>query len=554
MLLLALACTGQTIITTGGGDSTPAGSGDTGTEEVPGDTDTDTAQPGEATLVYSPDGGGFVNSVEVTLSVEGGSADIEWCAADPDEATCNFMPYTGPFSLDESQIVHARLSTDAEPHARAFVEIDSSLVPWSSNIPVFVFWTETGAPSDTETHVPMGMVVLEPPDGGELGLLDAAVDSGRARMRVRGSSSSGFEKKAYDLELWEAEIDDDRSEALLGLPANGDWALYAPYYFDDALVRNPLAYGISNAIGRYAPRTAFMEMFLAERGRAVSSSDYIGVYVLVEEVERDPDRVDVTELLPEDVAEPEVTGGYIFKIDRTGPGESGFSAGSAGGEFEFQQGFVYVQPDESTIVRAQSNYLKDRIDSAGWALAASDLVDPFSGLPYDEIIDVGSFIDHHIVNIVMKNPDAFRLSGYYFQDREGLVNAGPVWDFDRTAGSADSRSYDPEWWDNQNETGDCTAMFTFGWYEALFEIPEFQDAYWTRFEGLLENELSEDNLVGMIDTLAEDLVEPAARNSARWGSAGFEPSIADLEDWMRQRHRWMLACIQSEPDPRDCRG
>ncbi len=551
MLALALACTGQTIIATGGGDSV-ATSGDTGTEEVPGDTDT--AEPSEARLVYTPDGGGFIESVEVALSVEGGTADVEWCTADPDETTCNFTPYTGPFSLDESQIVHARLSTDQEPHARAFVEIDSSLAPWSSNIPVFVFYTDRSEPTDTETHVPLGMLVIEPPGGGELDLLDTPVDSGRARMRARGSSSSSFEKKAYDLELWEAEIDDDRGEELLGLPANGDWVLYAPYYFDDALVRNPLAFTISNTMGRYAPRTAFLEVFVADRGSAVTASDYKGVYVLMEEIERDPERVDITELLPEDVAEPEVTGGYIFKIDRTGPGESGFYAGTAGGEFDFQQGFVYVQPDEFTIVRAQSNYLKDRVDSVGWALAASDGIDPFSGLPYDEIIDVGSFIDHHIVNIVMKNPDAFRLSGYYFQDREGLVNAGPVWDFDRTAGSADSRSYDPEWWDNQNETGDCTAMFTFGWYEALFEIPEFQDAYWTRFESLLENELSEDNLVGMIDTLAEGLDEPAARNSARWGSAGFEPSIEDLEDWMRQRHRWMLECIQSEPDPRDCRG
>ena len=551
MLALALACTGQTIITTAGEDSV-ATAGDTGTEEVPGDTDT--AEPGEPTLVFSPNGGGFVENVEVTLSVEGGEADIEWCTADPDETSCNFAPYTAPISLEASQIVHARLSTDQEPHARAFVEIDSGLRPWSSNIPVFVFYTDRSEPTDTETHVPLGMLVITPPEGGELGLLDAPVDSGRARMRARGSSSSSFEKKADDLELWDAEIDDDRSEALLGLPANGDWVLYAPYYFDDALVRNPLAFTISNTMGRYAPRSAFLEVFVADRGSAVTASDYKGVYVLMEEIERDAERVNITELLPEDVAEPEVTGGYIFKVDRTGPGESGFSAGSAGGEFDFQQGFVYVQPDEFTIVRAQSNYLKDRLDSAGWALAAEDLVDPFSGLPYDQIIDLGSFIDHHIVNIVMKNPDAFRLSGYYFQDREGLVNAGPVWDFDRTAGSADSRSYDPEWWDNQNETGDCTAMFTFGWYEALFEIPEFQDAYWTRFEDLLENELSEDSLVGMIDTLAEGLDEPAARNSARWGSAGFEPSINDLEDWVRQRHRWMLECIQSEPDPRDCRG
>lgn len=554
-LFLALAaCTGQPVVIGGGaetGHTANPPSPDTGPENVPG---SDTGEPATVELSFLPDGGAFVDSVEVALRVDGGEAEVEYCTADPDQTSCSFEAYSGPVTLHASTILHARLAGATEVKARSFVEVDGELRSFASNIPVLVFWTDGGAPDDGGGDAELGLTVIEPPEGGELGLLDAPSDSGRARLKVRGSSSAGFPKKAYDMELWEATVNDDRTVPLLGLPDNGDWVLYAPYSFDDALIRNPLAFALSNTIGRYAPRTAMVELFLAERGNAVSAGDYLGVYVLIEEIERDENRVDITPLLPDDVAEPEVTGGYIFKIDRTGEGESGFSAGSGGGEFDFQQGFVLVQPSEDVIERQQLSYLRDRLDSLGFALASDDLTDPFTGLGYESIMDVDSFIDHHVVNVVMKNPDAFRLSGYMYQDREGRVTAGPVWDFDRASASTDSRAVDPQWWDNQNETSDCTAVFTFGWYEGLFDIPEFRDRYWARFEALLLDEYSADNLELTIDELAEGLEAPAARNTARWGAADFRTEVNELQDWFRDRHAWMLECIQSEPDPRDCRG
>ena len=526
---------------------------DTAPEVAPGDTSPDdSGKTDGGSLQFEPNGGTFVLSTEVALSA-GGSA-IEYCLADPDASTCTMQAYAAPFAVSDSTIVHARIAGTTDEKARAFIEVEDNLAAFSSPIPLFVAYTQHDAPADTSTHVPMGLVVLEPPEGDTIAMLDAPADSGRARMRVRGSSSSSFDKKAYDMELWDAAAEQDRSEALLGLPENGDWVLYAPYYFDDALIRNPLAYTLSNQIGRYAPRTKFFELFMGVRGRPVRSSDYLGVYVLTEEVERDVNRVNVVPILPEDVNDPEVTGGYIVKIDRVGDGESGFTAGTAGGRWNFQQTFVAVQPDEATLERAQSAYLEARLDSLGWALAADDLTDPFGGLRYDEIMDVDTFIDHHIVNVVMKNPDSFRLSGYMFQDREGLVSAGPVWDFDRAAGSTDSRAFNPHWWDAQNETPDCTAVFDFGWYAGLFEIPEFQDRYWTRFETLLTTDYSDENIQATIDALAANLDEPAARNAATWGSEPFDDEITKLKEWFRERDAWMLNCVQTYPDPRDCPG
>ncbi len=543
MLLFLAACASTQVI---GVDPTDTGN-DADSDGAP---DTADSLPGPDPLgrpAIEPDGGTFVGELEVTVTVEDGGGALETCRLDPWETRCDWQPYTGPLTLQRSTIFRARVTQDgAEASAgRSFTEVEPDLAAFESPVPILVFWTDDSAPDDT-SDVALGLTVHDVGDDGIAAVAEAPADSGRARLHVRGSSSSGFEKKAYDMELWESESDADRNDPLLGLPEDADWVLYAPYYYDEALIRNPLAFEISRAVGRYAPRHRFVELFLGDRGQAVSTDDYLGVYVLLEEIEVGADRVAITPLGPDDVAEPELTGGYLFKIDRPGSGESGFSAGSAGGEFEFQQGFVAVDPAEDELARPQAEYLADTIDALGWAVADLD--------GYDEYLDVDSFIDHHIVNVVMKNPDAFRLSGYFYKDREGVVFAGPAWDFDRTAGSQDPRSFDPTWWDNQNETTDCTAVFTFGWYEGLFADPAFAERYWARFESLLAGALSAEALDTMVLTLAEDLQEPAARDRARWSQADFDAEIAELRDWMATRHAWMQACITSTSDPRTCRG
>jgi hypothetical protein len=545
MLLLAfsVACTTPSSIHLGGGDTGEEPGRQTAPDSAEALPDPDPVEK-IGKPVMTPTGGGFVDSTAVALTVEGGVGDLEFCLADPDENGCDYEPYSNEITVSASTIVHARVVFGAEvssPIAHSFVELNSGLAgSFSTNLPVLLFWTDKGEP-DSSNNVALGLTVLTPADGAEMSLLAAAESSGRARLHVRGSSSAGFDKHAWDLELWDADTEED-------------WILYAPYYFDEALIRNPLAYTISNTIGRYAPRTRMVEVFVAERGQSLGSTAYVGVYVLTEEVERGADRVNVAELLPEDVAEPEVTGGYLFKVDRLASGERGFSAGTARGAWDFQQTFAWVDPGERDVARAQQSYLEDELDGIGNALLESDFIDPASGRRYDEILDVDSFIDHHIINLVMKNPDALRLSAYMFKDREGLLQAGPVWDFDRAATSADSRSYQPTWWDNQNQTGDCTDMWEFGWYPGLFEDPLFADRYWTRFATVLDNELSGDNLDGLILGLADGLDDAAARNRTRWGGAEFRPEIEELRDWMAERHDWMRECIDAYEDPRDCPG
>ena len=63
--------------------------------------------------------------------------------------------------------------------------------------------------------------------------------------------------------------------SLLGMPSENDWILYAPYQ-DKSLMRNVLAYKLSNQMGRYTSRTKFCELYI--------NDEYLGVYVLMEKI------------------------------------------------------------------------------------------------------------------------------------------------------------------------------------------------------------------------------------------------------------------------------
>src|SRR5690606_22349398 len=107
---------------------------------------------------------------------------------------------------------------------------------------------------------------------------------------VRGSSSQSFPKKSFGFETRDAEGEDDEV-ALLGLPKEEDWILYAPYT-DKSLLRDALTYKLANDLGRYAPRTVFCELYL--------NGDYHGVYALEEKIKRDKNRVNIAKLNPQD--------------------------------------------------------------------------------------------------------------------------------------------------------------------------------------------------------------------------------------------------------------
>src|SRR6185503_13738433 len=115
-------------------------------------------------------------------------------------------------------------------------------------------------------------------------------------------------------------------------------------YSDKTLIRDALAYELSNKMGRYAPRTRFVELYLDRSGGKLGPRDYMGVYVLVEKIKRGKNRVNIAELQGSDATEPNISGGYIFKRDHSERWEPSFHTRRGGS-------YYYVEPQPTEMSR-----------------------------------------------------------------------------------------------------------------------------------------------------------------------------------------------------------
>ena len=232
------------------------------------------------------------------------------------------------------------------------------------------------------------------------------VHEGRAGIHVRGNSTRGYEKKSYALETWDSE-DNDADVALLGLPAEEDWVLQGPYS-DKTLIRNHLAYTLYRDLGRYAARTRFVEVEV--------NGDYRGVYVFMEKIKRDDNRVD----LPE--------GAALLKRD-----------------------WVEGGPEFIETAQCEDVIKVDWPDSAEGILPRLNAVESALLSGDHSQVDLESFVDHMLLVELGRNVDGYVLSTWLTLSEDDVLGMGPVWDYNGALGNADYfESWDPEGWHYEN--------------------------------------------------------------------------------------------------------
>jgi hypothetical protein len=376
--------------------------------------------------------------------------------------------------------------------------------------------------------------VVQPQSGTTRIVGRAALDA-RIGIHVRGETSRRFPKKQYAMELRADGEDTDAGRPLLGLPANSDWVLSDPVAYDRSLIRNALAFELSNRIGRYAPRTRFAEVFMVDDGGDVRVENFLGFFTLIEKIGRDPERVNVSRLPEGAASTPALTGGFILRIDKGAPD---FNAAGRWLQFVYPDAEDMMSPER----RPQLDFIRTFIDAFGQAASAADFKHPSTGRHYSEFIDVDAWIDHHILNALTKNVDALRISAYFHKERGGRLAAGPVWDFDRSLGTPyDQRAAEPEEW---NQSWNSTDYFNEGWWRLLFSDPDFRSRYKARFKVLLNGEFSADNLDRIVDGMVARVGDAADRNLRRWPAFASPESshvaeIAVLKDFLRRRVAWI---------------
>ena len=382
--------------------------------------------------------------------------------------------------------------------------------------------------------------------------METTVYDGTIGIEYRGCSSQDlFDKKSYGLETWD-ENGADIDVPLAGFPAEEDWILYGPYS-DKSLLRNVVIFALSNEIGRYASRTAWCELTLNGR--------YRGIYVLMEKIKRDRNRVAISQLSPDDV-----TGGYILKLDKGCGGGGWYNEtnsfpsrydGSGNPDGDRRIRFLYDYPDPDQLDTIQRAYIEQYVDDFESALLAPDFADPTTG--YRQYADAGSFIDFFLLNELARNVDAYRLSTFMYKDRGGKLTMGPIWDFNLAFGNADyCNAWATTGWAyrfNDICPGDSWPVPF--WWNRLLEDPEFVSALKARWSTLRQGVFSLSFIDGLMRASRTRLEEAGAleRNFARWPVLGtyvwpnyyvgqtYDEEYQYLRSWIADRLTWMDAAV-----------
>jgi hypothetical protein len=497
---------------------------------------------------FSQIGGSFGAAFSLTLSTTNPNAVIRYelvnSAGSPG---ANAAPgptspiYSVPLTISGSIQVRARAflpgSLPGPPRSETYLNFASSATAITSNLPILLVHTLGGGDFNQSAFKNAHFSVYEPV-AGRTSLANPPTVATRAGLRVRGNTSASSPKKSWSLELRD-EFNDGNSMPLLGMPAESDWVLYGPNNIEPVFIHNPFAYELARRTGQWAPRTRFVEVFLNTSGGQVTSSNYQGLYVLVEKIKIGADRVDAKKLDAEDITAPSITGGYLLQIDRLESGESGFTP------IGVPKPIAYVQPKESEITLSQwdsqEQYIKGFMNEFKLALNSAGYADPVNG--YARYLEVGPAIDNHIVKTLCFTVDAFDYSTYLFKPRGGKLVLGPVWDFDRALESADGRDNNPAVW--RSQVPEIFDFFNYSWWNRLFSDVNFWQRWVDRYQELRGDSFSNAAILALVDSQANEVREGQARDVARWPSVtaprggSYQAEVDRMKTWLTSRLAFM---------------
>ncbi len=347
-------------------------------------------------------------------------------------------------------------------------------------------------------------------------------------IELRGRSSQVyFPKRQFGLEL-RTEGDVQTEGPFLGMPSESDWVLLGPYS-DKSFLRDALTFELARRLGRAAPRSVFVDLFLRQGDPRPAEEEYQGLYLAAERISRGADRID----LPRSRRRPGKESGFIAKLDWLDPDTREAHFTTRGGER-----VILVYPGAKDATEEQVSYLRGYVE---------DFERSLSGGGYRKLIDVDSWIDGILLQELAKNVDAYRSSTYFHKFPGGKLRLGPLWDFNQAYGNA---SYD----EGAMEVEGFRVLRARpgSWFRKLFRDEAFFAQLQDRYRELRAGALRDEVIFDRLDREAARLRDAAHRNFERWPILGevvlgnpdpppksYEDEVAYLKEWVQARARWM---------------
>ena len=351
---------------------------------------------------------------------------------------------------------------------------------------------------------------------------------------VRGNSSASKVKPPYKIKF-------KKARRPFNLPEDKTWILLANYG-DRSLVRTALGYNMGAGLDGLAwtPRHTFTELYV--------NGDYKGSYQLSESIKIDKNRVNIDNKK-----------GVVVEVDKhyKEDGVPGFFG-------DHKLPYAMKDPDERKkgkeadegITDDKIAAFKSRILDFEKVLYGADFKNPETG--WTKYLDLDSAVDYYLVKEYSKENDGdfYRSNFFYIPDYTSAdqpMFMGPVWDFDRSAGSkpdvTDSGTTiaSPKgWWLRGNGSPNHSTDKTH-WYVKMTQDPVFLDALkkrWAEKRGFFKD-LADQG----VEREAAKVGIAAKNDRARWGpdspkrlparASTYEGEIAFLKDWYQKRFAWM---------------
>lgn len=336
--------------------------------------------------------------------------------------------------------------------------------------------------------------------------------------RERGNASRDFPKKPYRIKF-------DEKQRVLDAPAKAKKWTLINNYGDKTLMRNLLAFELSRRLGMtYTPFGTAVDVLL--------NGEYKGCYQLCDQVTINKNRVNITEMTPEDNQGSALTGGYLIEVDAYANQEKSWFNSNNGNPVTIKS------PDEDEITSNQKQYIRQFFNQME--------------RQWSTYLDVNSFLRHFLVGELSGNTDTY-WSVYMYKERdENLMHVGPVWDFD-LAFNNDQRIYPVN---NKSDYiyrsgGSCAGRMRDFVDNIVVKDASAKRQLLDIWDEARQSGLTEENLLAYIDRWTADLEQSQRLNFLRWpilnqrvhqnpaARGSFEAEVAVVRTFMKERIAWM---------------
>lgn len=380
-----------------------------------------------------------------------------------------------------------------------------------TNLPTISIHTLNGEiPYDKEHQIVSQLTIIS--DEGTKLLSESGT------TRERGNASRGFPKKPYRIKF-------DKKQHVLDAPAKAKKWTLINNYGDKTLLRNLLAFELSKRLGMpYTPYGTAVDVLL--------NGEYKGCYQLCDQVQVHKDRVNITEMTPDDNTGEALTGGYLVEVDAYANQEVSWFNSNKGNPVTIKS------PDEDQITTQQKNYIKNYFNKmeSNW----------------QTYLDLNTFLRHFLVGELSGNTDTY-WSVFMYKDRnDDIMYTGPVWDFD-LAFENDNRTYPVNSKKDYiyRSGGSCAGNMKSFVDKIVISNAAARQQLVDIWDEARHAELTEEHLVDWIDQMEEKLEQSQMLNFKRWNImnqyvhqnpriwGSYKAEVQNVRRFMKERLTWM---------------